>query len=196
MGSWGATDANEAKPKYLTTVEKRDVYATTKGWVKPAGGNDNAAADPEVPDIVFDVEYQWATTFRVVTFLDHATTGEPLPISDTGVIWIYGRKGTSNIIKDIAKDANRQTPIKKSIQGELGDGIVAAMKDGYWITGDDLDKELYFDALHDYSGLDSSAVNTRQYAVSTNPDVDDNPRLGGMSISKDGVYQNMSPSGR
>ena len=30
MGSWGATDANEAKPKYLTTVEKRDVYATTK----------------------------------------------------------------------------------------------------------------------------------------------------------------------
>ena len=154
------------------------------------------AADPEVPDIVFDVEYQWATTFRVVTFLDHATTGEPLPISDTGVIWIYGRKGTSNIIKDIAKDANRQTPIKKSIQGELGDGIVAAMKDGYWITGDDLDKELYFDALHDYSGLDSSAVNTRQYAVSTNPDVDDNPRLGGMSISKDGVYQNMSPSGR
>ena len=48
MGSWGATDANEAKPKYLTTVEKRDVYATTKGWVKPAGGNDNAAADPEV----------------------------------------------------------------------------------------------------------------------------------------------------
>ena len=48
MGSWGATDANESKPSFLTDVEKRSAYATTKGWVVPAGGNDNAAADPEV----------------------------------------------------------------------------------------------------------------------------------------------------
>ena len=48
MGSWGATDANESKPGYLTSVEKRSAYATTKGWVYPAAGNDNAAADPEV----------------------------------------------------------------------------------------------------------------------------------------------------
>jgi len=48
MSSWGATDANESKPSFLTDVEKRSAYATTKGWVVPAGGNDNAAADPEV----------------------------------------------------------------------------------------------------------------------------------------------------
>jgi len=48
MGLWGATDADEAKPKHLTEVEKRSVYATTKGWVKAAGGNDNASADEEV----------------------------------------------------------------------------------------------------------------------------------------------------
>ena len=48
MGSWGATDANESKPSFLTDAEKRTAYATTKGWVVPAGGNGNAAADPEV----------------------------------------------------------------------------------------------------------------------------------------------------
>ena len=48
MSSWGATDANENKPGYLTDVEKRSAYATTKGWVYPAAGNDNPAADAEV----------------------------------------------------------------------------------------------------------------------------------------------------
>ena len=48
MASWGATDANESKPSFLTDAEKRSAYATTKGWVYPAAGNDNAAADPEV----------------------------------------------------------------------------------------------------------------------------------------------------
>lgn len=33
MSSWGATDADEAKPKFLTTAQKRDTYATSKGWV-------------------------------------------------------------------------------------------------------------------------------------------------------------------
>ena len=49
---WGATDSDESKPKNLTTVEKRDVYATSSGWVRAAGtaltGNDNTSADPEV----------------------------------------------------------------------------------------------------------------------------------------------------
>ena len=52
MGSWGATDADEAKPKFLTTEEKKGVYATAGGWVSQAGqassGNDNASAQPEV----------------------------------------------------------------------------------------------------------------------------------------------------
>lgn len=52
MGLWGASDADESKPKNLTTAEKKEVYATTAGWVREAGnassGNDNANADPEV----------------------------------------------------------------------------------------------------------------------------------------------------
>jgi len=52
MGLWGASDADESKPKNLTTAEKKEVFATTAGWVREAGnassGNDNANADPEV----------------------------------------------------------------------------------------------------------------------------------------------------
>jgi hypothetical protein len=52
MGLWGATDADESKPKNLTTAEKTEVFANTKGWVREAGssasGNDNTSADEEV----------------------------------------------------------------------------------------------------------------------------------------------------
>ena len=52
MGLWGATDADESKPKHLTTAEKKQVFATTKGWVREPNnadqGNDNSSADPEV----------------------------------------------------------------------------------------------------------------------------------------------------
>ena len=48
----GATAADEAKPKNLTTTEKKEVYANNNGWVREAGsawsGNGNTAADPEV----------------------------------------------------------------------------------------------------------------------------------------------------
>ena len=49
---WGATDSDESKPKNLTTVEKRDVIATSRGWERVAGtalsGNNNTSADSEV----------------------------------------------------------------------------------------------------------------------------------------------------
>ena len=56
MGLWGATDADESKPKHLTTAEKKQVYATTAGWVREGNnadqGNDNASAPPEVMDAI------------------------------------------------------------------------------------------------------------------------------------------------
>ena len=52
MSSWGASDADEAKPKWLTTAQKKQVYATSSGWVEEAGnassGNTNSSATPEV----------------------------------------------------------------------------------------------------------------------------------------------------
>jgi hypothetical protein len=52
MALWGASDADESKPKNMTTAEKKQVFATTAGWVRESGnensGNDNTSADPEV----------------------------------------------------------------------------------------------------------------------------------------------------
>ncbi len=52
MALWGTSDADESKPKNLTTAEKKEVYATSSGWVREAGsilsGNGNTGADPEV----------------------------------------------------------------------------------------------------------------------------------------------------
>jgi hypothetical protein len=52
MSNWGATDADESKPKYLTAAQKKEVYATEAGWVVEAGskmtGNGRTGADPEV----------------------------------------------------------------------------------------------------------------------------------------------------
>ena len=52
MGLWGATDADESKPKNLTTAEKKEVFANASGWVREAGsvlsGNGNTSASPEV----------------------------------------------------------------------------------------------------------------------------------------------------
>jgi len=52
MALWGTSDADESKPKNLTTAEKKEVFANNSGWVREAGsiwsGNGNTAADPEV----------------------------------------------------------------------------------------------------------------------------------------------------
>ncbi len=52
MSNWGATDADESKPKYLTADQKEDVFANASGWVVKAGskmtGNGRTGADPEV----------------------------------------------------------------------------------------------------------------------------------------------------
>ena len=32
MPLWGATDADESKPKWLTTAQKKEVFANTTGW--------------------------------------------------------------------------------------------------------------------------------------------------------------------
>jgi len=52
MSNWGATDADESKPKFLTTAQQKEVYANASGWVVEAGstmtGNGRTGADPEV----------------------------------------------------------------------------------------------------------------------------------------------------
>ena len=76
MPSWGATDADESKPKYLTDAEKKLVFANSSGWVLEAGsafsGNDNTSATPEVLVAIGELttsigaaditEIEWITT--------------------------------------------------------------------------------------------------------------------------------------
>ena len=49
MPLWGATDADESKPKWLTTAQKKEVFANTTGWVVEAGstqsGNGKKASE-------------------------------------------------------------------------------------------------------------------------------------------------------
>ena len=42
MGLWGATDADESQPKFLTDAEKLKVFANTHGWVMEAGATEVA----------------------------------------------------------------------------------------------------------------------------------------------------------
>ena len=52
MALWGKSDADESKPKWLTTAQKKEVFANTSGWVVEGGsamtGNDNTNAAPEI----------------------------------------------------------------------------------------------------------------------------------------------------
>ena len=47
MALWGNSDSDESKPKWLTTAQKKEVFANTSGWVVEGGsamtGNDNIA---------------------------------------------------------------------------------------------------------------------------------------------------------
>ena len=56
MSNWGATDADESKPKYLTAAQKKEVYANASGWVVEAGstmtGNGRTGADPDFLDVL------------------------------------------------------------------------------------------------------------------------------------------------
>ena len=76
MASWGNSDADESKPKWLTDAQKKEVYANNSGWVVEAGstmtGNGNTSAAPEVLCCVGDLavalgaaditQIEWITT--------------------------------------------------------------------------------------------------------------------------------------
>ena len=76
MALWGITDADESKPKWLTTANKKEVYANNSGWVVEGGstmtGCDNTDAQPEILACIGNLttglgaaditEVEWITT--------------------------------------------------------------------------------------------------------------------------------------
>ena len=76
MALWGKSDADESKPKWLTTAQKKEVFANDSGWVVEGGsamtGNGNTNAAPEILACVGNLttgigaadvtEVEWSTT--------------------------------------------------------------------------------------------------------------------------------------
>ena len=76
MALWGKSDADESKPKWLTTAQKKEVFANDSGWVVEGGsamtGNGNTNAAPEILACVGNLttaigaadvtEVEWITT--------------------------------------------------------------------------------------------------------------------------------------
>ena len=76
MALWGKSDADESKPKWLTTAQKKEVFANNSGWVVEGGssmtGCDNTDAAPEILACVGNLttaigaadvtEVEWITT--------------------------------------------------------------------------------------------------------------------------------------
>lgn len=91
MSLWGATDSDESKPKNLTTAEKKEVFATSKGWVREAGsilsGNDNTSATPEVLIAIGDL--QTALGAADITSIDFNITA--FDKSDGGTLSVTAR---------------------------------------------------------------------------------------------------------
>jgi hypothetical protein len=167
-----------------------------------------SASSPPDDDVVFDVEYQWATTYRVRLLMsDIVSGGTAYCISDTGVIWVYPRNATTDIIDDIDEGfigpgghGEKDKTLDGRAQGGFGDDIVTNMKDGWWLKKvvrtawadiEAKDLKLYFDDLFS-SGQTPS--NSKLYADARSPGEPVNPRLGGVSISSAGVSVNMNGS--
>ena len=115
MALWGITDADEAKPKWLSTAQKKEVFANSSGWVVEGGstqtGNDNADAQPEVLCCVGDLadsigsaditEVEWITTTADksdgFTLSVRVRYNEPVTVTGSPTLAVTnGNEGTSS----------------------------------------------------------------------------------------------------
>ena len=117
MSSWGASDSDESKPKYLTDAEKKLVFANSSGWVLEAGsafsGNDNTSATPEV--LVAIGELTTALGAADITEIEWITTA--FDKSDGGTLSVRAR---FNEAVDV--DVSGGTPFLAVTNGNQGSG--------------------------------------------------------------------------
>ena len=117
MSSWGASDSDESKPKYLTDDEKKLVFANSSGWVLEAGsafsGNDNTNATPEV--LVAIGELTTALGAADITEIEWITTA--FDKSDGGTLSVRAR---FNEAVDV--DVSGGTPFLAVTNGNQGSG--------------------------------------------------------------------------
>ena len=114
-----------------------------------------------------------------VHFAPASNSNGYLPISDTGVLFIYPKKEATGIINDVDKLGKTKFGVAGSmdinggIRGVVGDGIAYNMKDGYWLlvkegssSGDPDDEglgnDMFYDGLFQHDG-NSKEENMKQY---------------------------------
>lgn len=143
-------------------------------------------------DHTYDILYQPVLTVRVrllMTDPDSKKT-QRVPISDTGVMWVYPRDEETGTINDVDGEGvtdvgvHNRIDLQGSPQGDEGDDITSAMKDREWIT--DVDKELYYDGLY---GSNQPHPNMKRYGWYSLDDFSD-ASLGGMMISSANIRSN------
>ena len=121
MGLWGATDADEAKPKHLSTAEKKNVFATTAGWVRKASDNgcDNPLADPEVLVAIGDLSTSIGAAD--ITHIEFVTTSysEAAPGAFSTLVRFNERVTVTG------------TPRVQCLNDQAGGGTNAAFKGNY-----------------------------------------------------------------
>ena len=162
-------------------------------------------------DHTYEIQYQQALTLRVrveVEDSDQAASNSNgyLPISDTGVLFIYPKKEATGIINDVDKLGKTKFGVAGSmdingdIRGVLGDGIAYNMKDGYWLlvkegssSGDPDDEglgnDMFYDGLFQHDG-NSKEENMKQYGLAYDRVSPDSASLGGMMISSEDTLIN------
>ena len=121
MGLWGATDADESKPKHLSTAEKKNVFATTAGWVRKASDNgcDNPLADPEVLVAIGDLSTSIGAAD--ITHIEFVTTSysEAAPGAFSTLVRFNERVTVTG------------TPRVQCLNDQAGGGTIAAFKGNY-----------------------------------------------------------------
>ena len=153
------------------------------------------------PDVDYGVEYQFALTFRTRLYYRADDGGDPWPIVDTGLLFVYPRDEATDLIDEV--DARKRMPspvinplnpsdidnpfttdVSPDLQGDSRGNFGGIDGEFPWITN--TDDELHFD------GVLGHKRNMRPYAVAHNPDsADHDNRLGGVWISSLGVMENL-----
>ena len=157
-------------------------------------------------NVVFDVEYQWITTYRAALTYTNTMGGEgqkgQFRISDTGLIYVWPSNNRTDLDMKLNLNKNDGLDLADGEQGKSnsfygghasqGPGVGIPIQRGSWLTEDHgirSEKDMHFDDNQNESNKRSIV-----YAPAPKPENesfdDENLRLGGISISEQGVRIN------
>jgi hypothetical protein len=164
-------------------------------------------------DETYTIQYQQALVLRVrMEVKDTGASSDSngyVPVSDTGVLFVYPRKEATGIIDDVDGAGVTDRGVAGSIElqgasltdadpirGVYGSGIEAHMKDGKWIEAHDgaaqgLDDDMFYDGLFQHDG--NTIDNIKRYSEPYKLGDAGHVSLGGVMISSKDTLINNQP---